>query len=340
MFTLYQLQIFQTVAQAGSISRAAERLYLTQPAVSQHVRALENELGVRLFEREARGVSLTPPGQLLLDYTRCLLRLAEEAQRVVTQTGGVRQGQLRIGASPGVGVFLLPGWIHAFHERYPELSVTLKTAPTPDVVQRLEAGQLDLGIVEGKVEHETIEATPLWDEEIAITVSRTHAWQDRQTIPSGELSDQGFILREEGSLTRAWEEHTLGNYGITPRVVAEFDTPVAIKQAVLSGLGIALLPHFAIQHELAAGLVRALSLREGPLVRTLRLLWSPDGRSNPVVHAFVGQLSGEFPHLPLQLGGEAELAQLLERLQSLPDQEAASTIIQACPTRPKSSQTG
>ena len=91
MFSLYQLQIFQTVAQEGSISRAAEQLYLTQPAVSQHIRGLEKDLGVRLFERGPRGVELTPSGQVLLDYTRCLLRLAEEARQAAGRAGGVEE---------------------------------------------------------------------------------------------------------------------------------------------------------------------------------------------------------------------------------------------------------
>jgi DNA-binding transcriptional LysR family regulator len=188
---------------------------------------------------------------------------------------------VRIGASPGVGGFLLPGWIHSFHERYPLLSVTLKTATTPAIVQAIEEKQIEIGIVEGEMEDESVAATPLWDEEISIAVGQGHPWWNQENVSVQALSDQGFIVREESSLTRAWEEHALGQYGVTPKIVAAFDTPVAIKQAVISGLGIALLPSFAIQKELAVGILHGVRLAEGPLVRTLRLLWDQDSRSKP-----------------------------------------------------------
>jgi DNA-binding transcriptional LysR family regulator len=332
MFNLYHLQIFQMVAEEGNISRAAERLFLTQPAVSQHVRALEADLGVRLFQRGARGVKLTPAGEVLLDYTRCLLRLADEARQAAARAGGIEKSQVRIGASPGVGVFLLPKWIHSFHERYPALSVTLKTAPTPTIVQAIADKQIEIGIVEGELENAAVEATPLWDEEIAVVVGQGHPWWGQESIEASAMSGQGFIVREEGSLTRAWEEHSLETHGVAPRIVAEFDTPVAIKQAVMSGLGIALLPSFAIQQELRAGLLHAPRLMEGPLVRTLRLLWAQDSLAQAVVQAFVGHLSGEFPHLPLQLSGDAEIVGLLPRLQGLGNSGAAGAATDACRT--------
>jgi DNA-binding transcriptional LysR family regulator len=330
MFNLYQLQIFQVVAEAGNISRAAEQLFLTQPAVSQHVRTLEKELGVQLFERGSRGVTLTPPGEIFLDYTRCLLRLAEEARDAVTRTGGIPPSRVRIGASPGVGVFLLPEWIHAFHQRHPTLSVTLRTAATPVIVTALTERQIDVGIVEGQTDHDAIEATPLWDEEIALVIGHGHPWWSRQTVDAEELADQGFIVREEGSLTRAWEQHALERHDVALRVIAAFDTPVAIKQAVISGLGIALLPRFAIQHELASGLLQALRLSQGPLVRTLWLLWGPGARSNSTVQAFVGQFYGDFPHLPLHLAGDEQGSSLLSRVKAWSRTGEQDSVTGAC----------
>ncbi len=330
MFNLYQLHIFQTVAEEGNISRAAERLYLTQPAVSQHVRALESDLGIKLFQRSSRGVKLTPSGEVFLDYAHCLLRLADEARQAAARAEGITEDQVRIGASPGVGVYLLPGWIHAFHGRHPTLSVALKTAPTPTIVEAIAEGRIEIGIVEGKVQSDAVETAPLWDEEIAVVIGHQHRWRDRQTIAAADLRGEGFIVREEGSLTRAWEAHSLGEHGITPRIVAEFDTPVAIKQAVISGLGIALLPHYVIQHELASGVLRALRLSEGALVRTLWLMWARDSQFSPAAQAFVGQLSGEFPHLPLQLSSDAQAARLLTRLKGLPDNRPTGAATHAC----------
>jgi len=248
------------------------------------------------------------------------------------RAGGIEKSQVRIGASPGVGAFLLPRWIHSFHERFPALAVTLKTAPTPAIVQAIADKQIEIGIVEGELENAAVEATPLWDEEIAVVIGQGHPWWDQEAVEAAAMSGQGFIVREEGSLTRAWEEHALETHGVMPRIVAEFDTPVAIKQAVMSGLGIALLPSFAIQQELRAGLLQAPRLKEGPLARTLRLLWAQDSLTQAVVQAFVGHLSGEFPHLPLQLSGDAEIVGLLPRLQGQSSVGTARPATDACRT--------
>jgi DNA-binding transcriptional LysR family regulator len=330
MFSLYQLQIFQVVAEEGSISRAAERLYLTQPAVSQHIGALEKDLGTRLFERGPRGVNLTASGEVLGSYARCLLQLADEAHRAVARAGDVKDEQLRIGASPGAGVYLLPEWVHAFHKRHPSLSVTLTTAITPAVLQAILDGNIDIGIVEGEPGSDAVAALPLWDEAIAIVVGRGHPLWGKTSVDAATLSAQGFVVREEGSLTRAWESHILGEYDITPQIVASFDSPVAIKQAVIAGLGIALLPEFSIRQELTAGTLHAVKLAEGFLVRTLRLIWRADSRENPAVQAFMVHLADEFPQIALQLSHTAEPFSLLPRLQEQIGDETAGPAVTAC----------
>ncbi len=330
MFSLYQLQIFQVVAEEGSISRAAERLYLTQPAVSQHIGALEKDLGTRLFDRGPRGVKLTASGEILGDYARCLLRLADEAYRSVARAADVQEERLRIGASPGAGVYLLPEWVNSFHRRHPSLSVTLTTAITPAIVQAILDGNIDIGIVEGEPDSDAVDAVPLWDEAIAIVVGRGHPLWGRARVDAATLSRQGFVVREEGSLTRAWESHILGEYGITPHIVASFDSPVAIKQAIISGLGIALLPEFSIRQELTAGTLHAVKLVEGPLVRTLRLLWGAGSRERSAVQAFMVYLNDEFPQLALQLSHDAEPFSLLPRLQDQIEEQTADPTVTAC----------
>ncbi len=297
MFSLYQLRVFLTVAEEGSVTRAAERLYLTQPAVSQHIRALEKQVGVRLFQRTARGMALTPAGETLLEYARRIVRLAVEAHQAVARKGNLIQGELHLGASPGVGSCLVPSWIHTFHHRNPDMRVILRTDITPTIARFLQAGEVELAIVEGEVQDPSIHVVPLWDEEIVLVVGPHHPWWGKEKVPSEALASQWFISREEGSLTRAWEERVLRNFGIVPHIIAQFDAPSAIKRAVESGLGIAMLPLFAVRRELAERRLHVVRLEDGQLQRTLRLLYMPDRLQNPVIKAFLQYLSTEFPHI-------------------------------------------
>ncbi len=303
MLGFYRLQIFLTVAEEGKISRASERLHLTPPAVSQHIRALERELGVTLFERRRSGVTLTPGGRAFLDYARCILRLVKEGKEAAANASGLEVAHIHLGASPGVGAFVLPRWIKSFHAHYPTISVHLRTDPTPQIVREVADGRLQLGIVEGQARGDEVEITPLWNEQIVLVVGEGHRWWERRRVSMRDLKGMPLVLRDRGSLTRAWEERTLRQYGVEPTVGAEFDSPAAIKQAILAGLGLAFLPRFAVEAEVERGQLRILTLEEGPLQRTLWLLWIENSLTYPAVNAFLTSLATEFPHLPLQIRG-------------------------------------
>lgn len=318
MLNLYQLQIFQTVAQVGSFSRAAQQLYLSQPAVSQHIQALETDLGVRLFHRGRRGIKLTASGELLQDYARSLLLFAEKTRQIVAQPEDAPASHpLQIGASPGVGAYLLPNWIQAFNRRFPELAIKVKTSPSPAIIDAVVAGGLKLAIIEGELAEEPVQYLPLWGEEIVIVTPPESGRNSSRTIHIAELAQKNLIVREEGSLTRAWEMQLFSQYNLTPHIVAEFNSPAAIKQAVASGLGVALLPYFAVETECNAGRLRAIRLKNTSLTRTLKVIWSDNSLSDLTVRAFVSHLSNEFPHLLLQLVGAENKLSLPFEIENL-----------------------
>ena len=149
MLTLYKLEIFAQVVQQGSFSSAEERLLITQSAVSQNIQELEASLGAQLFQRGRRGVTLTAPGKKLYDYTRQILTLVAEAENAVTNVEQLASGQVHIGATPGIGVYLLPEWIETFQRRYTKLTVELRTSITPQIIEDLLTQRLDIGFIEG-----------------------------------------------------------------------------------------------------------------------------------------------------------------------------------------------
>jgi DNA-binding transcriptional LysR family regulator len=297
LLNLHQLYIFQIVAEERAISRAAERLYLTQPAVSQQVHALEIAVGATLFTRGRRGVLLTPAGETLAEYAQRILDLAAEARQAVALTTGARAGVVRLGASPGVGPCLMPTWISVFRTQHPSISVTMKTASTPEILKTLHERKIDLAIVEGEIHDPELQVEHLTDEEILVVVGPGHAWWGRTSITPAELGGERFIMREEGSLTRAWATRALLNLGVRPAVIAEFDNPIAIKRAVTSGMGIALLPHFAVKGESERERLAIIAIEGRPLYRTVKLVWASHCLQNSAVYAFIRYLTQEFPHI-------------------------------------------
>jgi len=298
MLSLYKLEIFNAVAEVGSFSGAAERLFLTQPAISQHIQDLEAAMGTRLFKRGRRGVTLTPAGEMLLDYTRRILQLVSEAESAVTDIEHLTGGQIRIGATPGVGGYVVPGWVQSFQQRYPQVRASLRTDTTSHITEHLVGHALDIGVVEGEwVENWQVEKIVLQEIEHFVIVPASHPWAAEQAVPVRALQGQAFVTRSPGSQTRAWLDSIMALHGIAPNIVAEFDNPEAIKQAVNAGMGIAILPDYTVRHERQLGVLAALPVQDADLQRTMKLIWERGSPFRPVMRAFMTHLAGRFPQL-------------------------------------------
>ncbi len=300
MLNLYKLEIFNTVVQAGSFSGAAERLLLTQPAVSQHIQDLEAGLGTPLFHRSRRGVELTDAGATLHRYARAIFSLVAEAEAAVTDVRNLNDGQVRVGATPGAGVYLLPDWVQAFRSRYPKLSVMLRTGVTSEVVADLRQGRLELAFVEGEVdvaEADALRLLAVRDEEQFVVVGRKHPWWGRTETTPAALAGQTWIVRQRNSQTRIWLDETLQRHGIQPAIGAEFDSLESIKRAVALGGCLTVLPEYVMRAELEMGSLHAIAVEGRPFQRTLKLLWNPALPWTPVARAFLRSLTAPLPAL-------------------------------------------
>ncbi|MBL8160342.1 MAG: LysR family transcriptional regulator [Anaerolineae bacterium] len=298
MLSLHKLEVFITVVEAGSFSAAAERLYLTQSAVSQHMHDLESSLGVRLFERGPRGVRLTPAGETLRDYTRSILGLLAEAENAVADVSGMTSGQMRVGATPGVSGYLLPGWIQAFRARYPRLLVSLTTGVTDEVAAGLLSRALDIGLIEGELmAHPAVRLLELEAVRQWVVVGRGHPWYGRAEIYAAELNGQALIMRPSQSQSRLWLNRILAERDVAPVVAAELDSVEAIKQAVIAGMGIAVLPEYIVNREREQGLLSLLAVSDAPFERSLKLAWDQGRPFSPVTRAFLTLLAERFPAL-------------------------------------------
>lgn len=300
MLSLYKLEIFAAVVQAGSFSAAAQTFPMTQPAVSQHIQDLENSLGTSLFIRGRRGVTLTSAGETLYDYTQRILRLVAEAESQVTNVENITGGQLTIGATPGVSTYLLPDWLRGFREKFPQLNVALQTGVTTTNITGVMEHKLDLAIVEGELEKITRKGLGnliLRPVDMVMVVGQGHPWSRRDFISLDELDGQAFITRQPDSRTRVWIDSVLNAKGVKPKIVAEFDNQEAIKQAVMSNMGVTILPDYSIARELDAGLMRGVEIEGVLLQREIKLLYDETMPFTPVAKALLAYLTDVFPDI-------------------------------------------
>lgn len=305
MLNLYKLDIFAAVAQAGSFSKAAERFLMSQSAVSQHVQDLEAALGTALFNRRARGVTLTPAGETLLGYTRDIFRLVSEAELAVTDVSQLTGGSVTIGATPGVSAYLLPEWIDAFSEAFPNLSVSVQTDVTSNLLAKIAAHELRLAIVEGELEDETSHAvalsTDLEDVQQYVVVGRKHPWWGREDVAMAELNGQPMVTRQRNSQTRIWSDQLLARHGVQPRIVAEFDNLESIQRAVSTRIAFTILPDYIVRDAEEKGRLKRLIVRDCDLRRSIKLVRTAEGDFSPIECAFFAQLGRRFPVITAML---------------------------------------
>ena len=165
---LRQLKIFQAVSREKSMSATAEKLHITQPAISQTISNLEEELEVKLFERLNRSLVLTNTGQILLDYSTRILNLVEEAEQTISDISNLEKGRLRIGASMTIGTYLLPPILNQFHDQYPELEIKFIIDNTEVIERMVLENEIDLGLVEGPTPNQNIIRDPFFDDHVLV----------------------------------------------------------------------------------------------------------------------------------------------------------------------------
>jgi DNA-binding transcriptional LysR family regulator len=287
---LRRLEIFVRVAEFGSFSRAAEALFLTQPTVSEHVRALEDELGVQLLDRLGRGAAPTPAGQLLLGYARKLLALAGEAQQAVDQFQGRVSGELIVGGSSIPGEYVLPSLIGAFRAKHPEIAVTLLIGDSRGVQEWVESGRVELGVVGVRPTGRSLDSRQLMADELVVVVAPDHPWVGRGNISVEDIRHEPLILRERGSGSRDTLERALATVGLdfgAFRIVGEMGSTQAIKQAIRAGFGVSLISRRAVEDECRARLLGCVSVRDLDVSRAFHLVTHRERSRSPLAQAFL-----------------------------------------------------
>ena len=257
----FRLKVFRTVARTLNFRKAAEALRLTQPAVTQQVKALEEELGITLFDRERGQVSLTASGAVLLDYAERLKALVDEAGQAVAEAAGLRNDELRVGASQTIGQYLLPHLLAGFRGENQGTALSGMSGNTEQVLSALAEHRIDLALVEGPVPRADVKAEPFMEDHMVLVVAHGHPWAG-QEIGVEALASAEFVTREVGSGSRRVVEAALEAAGVRGlRVIMTLDTTEGLLSAVEAGLGVAFCSRWAVRNQLTLGTLKVVPVR-------------------------------------------------------------------------------
>jgi DNA-binding transcriptional LysR family regulator len=298
---LRRLEVFVKVAELGSFSRAAEALSLTQPTVSEHVRALEDDVGVQLLDRLGRGATPTPAGELLLTYARRVLVLMREARQALDRFQGRMSGELVVGGSTIPGEYVLPALIGQFRAKYPDISISLRIGSSRQVSEWVEEGRVEVAVVGARPASRALAARELMADEMVMVVPADHPWAARTSVTLADVRGEPLILRERGSGSREALERALGEVGMDLpafRVVGEMGSTQAVKQAVRAGIGVALISRRAVEDECRAGLLRCVKVSGLNVARSFHVVTHRERTRSPLAQAFLEYVESQAAERP------------------------------------------
>jgi DNA-binding transcriptional LysR family regulator len=284
---LHQLRYFVTVVSTGTFTRAAERLYITQPSLSEQIRKLEAELGTSLFERLGRSLRLTSAGEVFLPHAERVLLEVEEARRRVREVLGVHRGHLGLGSLPGPAVRLLPRLLAEFHRRHPGIDVTLREEDSsPRLEDAIHRGELDLAIVRVPGRRSDLESRPLVREPMVAVTSAEHALARRHDVRLAELAHEPFVALRRGHELRDLLEEVCRGAGFQPRIVLETGRAGTATALAASGFGVTVLPRMVVGRD-----GHRVAVQDPHAIRELGVVWARGRSLAPAAVAFLGILS-------------------------------------------------
>lgn len=286
----YKTEIFIRTAGLLNISQAARELNISQPAVTAAIQKLEEQFGVKLFLRLPRGLELTQAGTKLFQRLKELKDRSVQVENEMMQIQGEIHGCLRLGASPTVGDYILPRLLGRFSKLYPDIRYSMQIGNNQQVYKQLREGNIELAFLAGNLPGKSLNALRVFEDELALIVSRRHPWSSRSAIDKEELPGQPLILRERGSASRKDMEEAFEEIGLlqdTLSVVAEFHSIEAIKAAVESDLGIALISLWAIAKEQKLNYLHVIKIKGVKLVRGIHAVTLNESRLTEAAARFL-----------------------------------------------------
>jgi molybdate transport repressor ModE-like protein len=285
-----RLKIFCTVAETGSFTRAARIVHLSQPAVSLQIQSLEELYETKLFDKTEGKISLTPAGQILYEKAKGILEQFTEIEKEINRLTGMMKGAVNLGASTTLGNYILPYIITEFKKIHPKIKVKMLVGNTARVEDLLASGFINFGIVEGNVSKKNISAEKVMSDQLMLVAHPRHPLTRKKSVSIIDLTNEPFILREEGSGTRQKIEEFLKYHGVSVRALhigLVLGSTESVKTAVETGSGIAMVSKWSVKKELEDGRLKIIRLKEGGISRTISLISSKNYRLSNADKEFI-----------------------------------------------------
>ncbi|GMT43846.1 MAG: LysR family transcriptional regulator [bacterium] len=277
--TMYDLNLrhifaFNNVAETLNMSKSAQNLFITQSAVSQTIKDIENKFTIKLFIRQNNKLYLTYEGKGLYIYTKKIINLLEDAQLCLENFNTLKKGCVCIGASTTIGNYLLPELVKTFKEQYPDIDINIFIGNTHEVINKLRLSDIDVGLIEGlpQTDDTTVKTTKFMKDELIFVCSPQHHFAKKKTVDLKELKGENFIIREKGSGTRQIMEAEFEKHGISINIPYKFNNSEAIKNAVSCNLGISVLSKLIVKKELSTNMLKKINIKGLTIYRWFYLL--------------------------------------------------------------------
>jgi DNA-binding transcriptional LysR family regulator len=283
---LFQLEAFVAVVREGSFSKAAKALYRTQPAISQIIKRLEDEIGQPLFDRSSRRGVLTDVGQVLFDHAERLLNFRSQTMSALDDVRHLRRGQLIIATNELTCLYLLP-MLHEYRRLYPAVRLSIRRALGSRIPAEVRDYGAEIGVVTYQPADHELESVVVYRDELAFVVPPSHAFADRKEVSIRELGGEGFVAHHVTSPYRAKVVDTFRKRRVQLQMPVEMPTIDAIKKFVAAGNGVALLPAIAVETELARGDLVRILVPELAFERPVRLVYRTGGTLSQSARAFL-----------------------------------------------------
>lgn len=258
--TLRHIKIFVAVCECNSVTGAAEKLYLAQPAVSLAISQLEEYYGIRLFDRISRRLYITEPGKQFLNYATHIMSLFDDMEKEIKNWDSV--GILRVGSSITIGNYLLPKYVQLFQEQHPQMKVQVVIDNSKAIEERVMANDIDFALIEGIIHNPQIECKKFMEDELVLICGNNHPLYNIKQLDIEMLKGYDFILREKGSGGRELFDSTMLIHNIEIKPIWESVSTQAIVKAVGAGLGLAVLPYLLVKQDLEVGNVRQIKIKD------------------------------------------------------------------------------
>jgi DNA-binding transcriptional LysR family regulator len=286
-----QIQAFLEVARTGNVSRAAESLYVTQPALTARIQALEKDLNESLFVRTGRGVRLTDAGRAFLPNAERAIQSIEDGRQALTDLRSASAGRLALGAAPAVSTYVLPPVLKRFAALHPRVDVAVRTGHSEEILAMVLNDEVQVGLVR-TIRHPDIEAKPLYDDELVLVSNPSHRFARRGAVSLAEVGRERLIMFDRTSSYFELTQSLFLRAGLMARTVMELDNIEAAKKMVEEGLGVALLPMVSVAREIGTGVLSAIQILDAPPVtRSIDAIRRKDsGTPGGVVKAFLEEL--------------------------------------------------